>query len=228
MTAPAPLPAPPGTTSAPEQKKGKAWKWACGGCGGCGCVTLLVLTIACVSFGQFFWNSFGTQQPLPAGDFTATDEEKEQLRARMEQHAPAWENGDPVELTLTEQEFNTFASTLVEENPNLHVLDAAIRGNRLRLRLSVNPDPNSPVFFNLVFEGTVSYLNGTLDVAADELRIGTEEWSEYVDGRTDFSRDFLRGMAQDALETLRRKEGIELEALEVKADRLHLRLRRTR
>jgi|OM-RGC.v1.012196330 hypothetical protein len=218
----APSPA-PGAAPAP---KSNTWKWACGGCGGCGCLTAVALTIAFFVCGQFLFDSLMAQAPLPPGEFTPTEEDRQALEERLATDLADWEGGAPVAITLSERDANILAQRAVEERGDLHTLDVAFTGDRIRLRVSITPQPEAPAFLNVVYAGTLQYRNGVVTAAADELRIGARDWTPYVDGQGELGRAVVQSLVKPSLDNLRRTEGIEVDWFEVQDSEIRLQVRR--
>lgn len=144
----------------------------------------------------------------------------------MEAAKEAFEAGEQVTVGFTQEEFNAFGQLLMENDPSLKVLDAEIEGDTIQLRFSQSASPADNVFFNLEFKGEIDYRNNNLNTKIDELKLGENDWGQYFDGSGEFSRNFLKGMAEPALKDLRRQHGINLHSLYVEDGKIHMEVRK--
>lgn len=211
---------------APPQKKNRTALYACGGCGGCGCISIILILIFFGYIGSYFTSSFVNTKPLPPSANAVSEESRTSMKSQLQMARENFEAGEQVTVAFSEDEFNAFGETLMENDPTLKVLDADIDGDNIHLRFSQSASPEDNVFFNMEFKGQIDYRNNSLDIKVDDLKLGGNDWGQYFDGSGEFSRNFLKGMTETPLEDLRKQHGINLQSLYVEDGKIHMEVRK--
>lgn len=194
-----------------EEKSNKGCLWGCLGCGG---FVLFILLLG----GYYVYNKVMPDEPLPTGTFTATQDEIDNMKSRLEAIKSDPEEGQPkaIDLKLSEKELNTIGLIAMENQPEIKVFDTKVEDNIITARLSIKPDKDRERYFNVIYKGTFALTESSIDMRPEFIKFGNFELADLMNQAEGQSPEEMEAQIRGELAKLRYEHGVIIKELSVK------------